>query len=60
MILVWFQCLSNEIEDVVLIHPGVRKFCGGHTDKKSGEAVKLFVVKNTTTDGRKIIDLRKA
>ena len=41
-----FNVYPNEVEDVVAQHPGVLECaCVGIPDKKSGEAVKLFVVK---------------
>jgi long-chain acyl-CoA synthetase len=41
-----FKVFPNEIEDVVMMHPGVLEAAAvGVTDPKSGEAVKLFVVK---------------
>ncbi len=41
-----FNVYPNEIEDVVANHPGVLEVaCIGVADEKSGEAVKLFVVK---------------
>ena len=40
------QCLPNEIEDVVIQHPGVLEVAAvGVPDEKSGEVVKIFVVK---------------
>ncbi|MDN5873689.1 MAG: AMP-binding protein, partial [Sinobacteraceae bacterium] len=49
-----FNVFPNEIEDVVAGHPGVLEAaCIGVPDEKSGEAVKLFVVKkdpNLTAD----------
>ncbi len=43
-----FNVYPNEVEDVVALCPGVRE-CGvvGMPDEYSGEAVKLFVVKDT-------------
>ena len=41
-----FNVYPNEIEDVVSLHPDIiEAACIGIPDKKSGEAVKLFVVK---------------
>jgi long-chain acyl-CoA synthetase len=41
-----FNVYPNEIEAVVAMHPGVLECAAvGVPDKKSGEAVKLFVVK---------------
>jgi long-chain acyl-CoA synthetase len=41
-----FNVYPNEIEGVVAMHPGVLECAAvGVPDKKSGEAVKLFVVK---------------
>ncbi len=41
-----FKVFPNEVEDVVALHPGVRE-CAviGVPDERSGEAVKLFVVR---------------
>jgi long-chain acyl-CoA synthetase len=45
-----FNVYPNEIEQVVSQHPGVLECAAiGVTDEKSGEAVKLFVVKNDPT-----------
>ena len=42
-----FNVYPNEIEDVVSLHPGiVEAACVSVPDKKTGEGVKLFVVKN--------------
>lgn len=41
-----FNVYPNEIEDVAIAHPGVREAAAvGVPDERSGEAVKLFVVK---------------
>jgi long-chain acyl-CoA synthetase len=41
-----FKVFPNEIEDVVMMHTGVLEAAAiGVTDPKSGEAVKLFVVR---------------
>lgn len=41
-----FNVFPNEIEDVVIMHPGVLEVAAvGVPDEKSGEAVKIFVVK---------------
>jgi len=41
-----FNVYPNEIEDVVALHPGVLEVaCIGVPDEKSGEVVKIFVVK---------------
>jgi long-chain acyl-CoA synthetase len=49
-----FNVYPNEIEDVVALHPGVLEAAAvGVTDPKTGEAVKLYVVKkdqNLTAD----------
>lgn len=49
-----FNVYPNEIEDVVAMCPGVREVCAvSMTDEKSGEAVRVVVVKNDaalTTD----------
>jgi len=40
-----FKVFPNEIEDVVMLHPGVLEVAAvGIADEKSGEAVKIFVV----------------
>ena len=40
-----FKVFPNEIEDVVMLHPGVLEVAAvGILDEKSGEAVKIFVV----------------
>ena len=45
-----FNVYPNEIEQVVSLHPGVLECAAiGIPDDKSGEAVKLFVVKNDNT-----------
>jgi long-chain acyl-CoA synthetase len=45
-----FNVYPNEIEQVVNLHPGVLESAAiGIPDEKSGEAVKLFVVKNDPT-----------
>jgi long-chain acyl-CoA synthetase len=45
-----FNVYPNEIEQVVNLHPGVLECAAiGIPDEKSGEAVKLFVVKNDPT-----------
>jgi len=45
-----FNVYPNEIEQVVSLHPGVLECAAvGVPDAKSGEAVKLFVVKNDPT-----------
>lgn len=45
-----FNVYPNEIEQVVSLHPGVLECAAiGVTDEKSGEAVKLFVVKSDST-----------
>jgi long-chain acyl-CoA synthetase len=44
-----FNVYPNEIEGVVAMHPGVLESAAiGVPDKKSGEAVKLFVVRKDT------------
>ena len=41
-----FKVFPNEIEDVVMMHAGVLEVAAiGATDPKSGEAVKIFVVR---------------
>ncbi|WP_233750698.1 AMP-binding protein, partial [Bordetella bronchiseptica] len=41
-----FNVYPNEIEDVVALHPGVREVAAvGVPDARSGEAVKLFVIR---------------
>jgi long-chain acyl-CoA synthetase len=45
-----FNVYPNEIEQVVSLHPGVLECAAvGVADERSGEAVKLFVVKNDPT-----------
>jgi long-chain acyl-CoA synthetase len=45
-----FNVYPNEIEQVVSLHPGVLECAAvGVPDEKSGESVKLFVVKNDPT-----------
>ena len=45
-----FNVFPNEIEQIVSLHPGVLECAAvGIPDQKSGEAVKLFVVKNDPT-----------
>jgi long-chain acyl-CoA synthetase len=53
-----FNVYPNEIEDVVMHHPGVREAAAvGVPDEKSGEAVKLFVVrKDPSLDEHAIIE----
>ena len=42
-----FNVYPNEVEDVAMLHPGVREAAAiGVDDEHSGEAVKLFVVRN--------------
>ncbi len=42
-----FNVYPNEVEDVAMLHPGVREAAAiGVEDEHSGEAVKLFVVRN--------------
>ena len=50
-----FNVYPNEIEGVVAMHPGVLECAAvGVPDAKSGEAVKLFVVKkDDSADGRR-------
>jgi long-chain acyl-CoA synthetase len=41
-----FKVYPNEVEEVLMLHPGVREAgVTGVPDEKSGEAVKAFVVK---------------
>ncbi|HCB15352.1 MAG TPA: long-chain-fatty-acid--CoA ligase, partial [Gammaproteobacteria bacterium] len=41
-----FNVYPNEIEDIVMLHPGVQEAAAvGVPDEKSGEAVKIVVVK---------------
>lgn len=41
-----FKVYPNEVEEMLMMHPGVREAGGvGVPDEKSGEAVKAFVVK---------------
>jgi long-chain acyl-CoA synthetase len=45
-----FNVYPNEIEQIVNLHPGVLECAAiGVPDEKSGEAVKLFVVRNEST-----------
>ncbi|GGA04186.1 AMP-binding protein [Dyella caseinilytica] len=45
-----FNVYPNEIEDIVMKHPGVAEVAAiGITDEHSGEAVKLFVVRKDPT-----------
>jgi len=45
-----FNVYPNEVEDVVAMHPGVLEVaCIGVPDDKSGEVVKIFVVKKDPT-----------
>ncbi len=45
-----FNVYPNEVEDVVATHPGVLEVAAiGITDEKSGEVVKVFVVKKDPT-----------
>ena len=45
-----FNVYPSEIEQVVSLHPGVLECAAiGITDERSGEAVKLFVVRNDST-----------
>jgi len=41
-----FKVFPNEVEDVVMLHPGVMEVAAiGELDERSGELVKIFVVK---------------
>ncbi len=53
-----FNVYPNEVEDVVMHHPGVREAAAiGVPDERSGEAVKLFVVrKDPQLDERAVIE----
>ena len=45
-----FKVFPNEIEDVVMMHPGVLEVAAiGASDPKSGEVVKIFVVRKDPT-----------
>ena len=57
-----FNVYPNEIEDVVAMHPGVLEVAAvGVPDEKSGEAVKLFVVKrDANLDAASVINHCKA
>ncbi len=45
-----FKVFPNEVEDVVMLHPGVREAAViGVPDERTGQAVKLFVVKRDPT-----------
>lgn len=51
-----FNVYPNEVEDVVAGHPGILEVaCIGIPDKKSGEVVKLFVVKQDDSVTRESI-----
>ena len=51
-----FNVYPNEIEDVVSLHPDIiEAACIGIDDKKTGEAVKLFVVKSNASLSEKEI-----
>ena len=51
-----FNVYPNEIEDVVSLHPDIiEAACIGVPDKKTGEAVKLFVVKSNPSLNEKEI-----
>ena len=51
-----FNVYPNEIEDVVSLHPDIiEAACIGIDDKKTGEAVKLFVVKSNPSLSEKEI-----
>jgi long-chain acyl-CoA synthetase len=57
-----FKVYPNEVEDVVVRHPGVREAAAiGIEDPQSGEAVKLFVVRknSTLTEGELIAFCRE-
>jgi long-chain acyl-CoA synthetase len=53
-----FNVYPNEVEDVVMNHPGVREAAAiGVPDERSGEAVKLYVVrKDPQLDERALIE----
>ena len=52
-----FNVYPNEVEDVVSSHPGVFESAAvGVPDDKSGEAIKVFVVKHD--DGLSVDDLK--
>jgi long-chain acyl-CoA synthetase len=41
-----FKVFPNEVEDVVMLHPGVMEVAAiGEVDERTGEAVKIVVVK---------------
>ncbi|WP_334167201.1 AMP-binding protein [Achromobacter mucicolens] len=45
-----FNVYPNEVEDVAALHPGVREVAAvGVPDKRSGEAVKLYVIRKDPT-----------
>ncbi|WP_313494054.1 AMP-binding protein [Achromobacter animicus] len=52
-----FNVYPNEVEDVAALHPGVREVAAvGVPDERSGEAVKLFVIrKDPTLDAETLI-----
>jgi long-chain acyl-CoA synthetase len=56
-----FNVYPNEIEGIVVLHPGVLECAAiGIPDKKAGEAVKLFVVRKSEalTAGQVIVHCR--
>ena len=47
-----FKVFPNEVEDVVMLHPGVLEVAAiGAPDERSGEAVKIVVVKKDPSLG---------
>lgn len=55
-----FNVYPNEIEDVVANHPAVLEVAAvGVPDDKSGEAVKIFVVKKSEVTGEELRDFAK-
>ncbi|CAO3952169.1 AMP-binding protein [Achromobacter mucicolens] len=45
-----FNVYPNEVEDVAALHPGVREVAAvGEPDERSGEAVKLYVIRKDPT-----------
>jgi long-chain acyl-CoA synthetase len=53
-----FKVFPNEVEDVVMLHPGVLEVAAiGVPDERSGEAVKIVVVpKDPGLDARALIE----
>jgi long-chain acyl-CoA synthetase len=55
-----FNVYPNEIEDVIVKHPAVHEVAAvGVADDKSGEAVKIFVVKKGEVTGEELREFAK-